>query len=529
MAQCKKCSAIIPDNREYCNRCMKEIDNLGSEDYLDNLLNQNSNFENIFFERPSEPDKSAVTDERLDSMLAANLTSMDVNEIEEDLDNAFDFLISGSDEKILKKDESELMQSTEEKEVDDIDILGQIIDNFAYEEEKDIENNDDFNYDSLIDEVLAGNTPSASDNLENDEISSLLDTDFFDNLASDVEPLDNKEYEPYDENTIASSNNDTKTLEETLFSDEPVTTDDFVSSEDIESLLNSLGAELGEDVSFTMDSSNGTDDGSNYDYSENDAEVAPRTFWDKFKNLFANKGEKIAHKKQSEIDIEEEALRNQLKVEKEERKKLKEELKKAKDAEKAEKKAKKEKEQAEKKREKANKVVEVVVDEGHINKIGATIVVLFGAALCALIIVGINWFSYSNTVSRAKKYYEQGQYNEAYTQIAAMELKDDDKHLYKELRVLSKVYSEFEYYESAMNVGKKDDAIMHLVKGVRKYNANIKNAKEYEIEEEFDEIYKEIIAAFENTFSINEKRALEMADMSDNDIANIIESYKTEK
>ncbi|MBQ3061544.1 MAG: hypothetical protein IJD02_03790, partial [Lachnospiraceae bacterium] len=98
MAQCKKCSAIIPDNREYCNKCMKELYNPGSEDYLDNLLNQSSNLEDIFSDRPSEPDKSAVTDEHLDSMLAANLTLMDETEIEEDLDNAFDFLISDSDE-----------------------------------------------------------------------------------------------------------------------------------------------------------------------------------------------------------------------------------------------------------------------------------------------------------------------------------------------------------------------------------------------------------------------------------------------
>lgn len=528
MAQCKKCSAIIPDNREYCNKCMKEIDNPGSEDYLDNLLNQNSNFEDIFSDRPSEPDKSAVTDEHLDSMLAANLTLMDDEEKEEvDLDNAFDFLISDSDEKIVKKDESALIQSSEDKEVDDIDILGQIIDNFAYEEEEDNENNDEYNYDSLIDEVLAGNTPSASDNSEEDEISSLLDTDFFDNLASKVETIEDKEYEPYDENTIASSSDD-KSLEEALFSEEPMTSENFVSSEDIESLLNSLGAELGEDVSYAMDSSTDSENNSNSEYIEEDDEVV-YTFWDKFKSLFANKGEQIAHKKQGEIDLEEEVLKNQLKVEKEERKKLKEELKKAKDAEKAEKKAKKEKELSEKKRAKANKVVEVVVDEGHINKIGATIVVLFGAALCALIILGINWFSYSNTISRAKKYYEQGQYNEAYTQIAAMELKEDDVHLYKELRVLSKVYSEFEYYESAMKVGKKDDAIMHLVKGVRKYNANIMNAKEYEIEEEFEEIYKKIIAAFDNTFSIKEKKALEMAEMSDNDVVKVIETYKNIK
>ena len=152
MAQCKKCGAIIPDNREYCNKCMKEmaypegegyLDNLlnQSEDYLDNLLHQSSDAEEIFANRPLVPDENAVTDERLDSMLAANSF---VEEITQDeLDNAFDFLISDSDSPVEEK------TVQENKEVDDIDILEQIIDNFAYDENKAEETSEEYNYDSL--------------------------------------------------------------------------------------------------------------------------------------------------------------------------------------------------------------------------------------------------------------------------------------------------------------------------------------------------------------------------------------------
>ena len=158
MAQCKKCNAIIPDNREYCNKCMKEIDNPQSEDYLDNLLNQGNDNADTGFVIGTHP--SEASDERLDSMLAANLQTIEDMDIgEEDLENAFDFLISDSDEKVST------VSTAKEEAVDDIDILGQIIDNFAYEEEKtSIE--DYNNYDSLIDEVLSQNTPVNNDTSE---------------------------------------------------------------------------------------------------------------------------------------------------------------------------------------------------------------------------------------------------------------------------------------------------------------------------------------------------------------------------
>lgn len=533
MAQCKKCGAIIPDNREYCNKCMKEmaypegegyLDNLlnQSEDYLDNLLHQSSDAEEIFANRPLVPDESAVTDERLDSMLAANSF---VEEITQDeLDNAFDFLISDSDSPVEEK------TVQENKEVDDIDILEQIIDNFAYDENKAEETSEEYNYDSLIDEVLAQDNTSASEIKEDDEIASLLDTDFFSNLAMDDTPIIDKEFDIYDENSVIEPKKEESDLSKELDLgkelDLAASSDasDFVSPDDIEALLQSLGSELGDEVSFTMDSNEEKPETVIED-SQEDEEIYDN-FFNKMKRLFMNKGEKTAIKKQSDIDFEEEELRNQLKIEKEERKKVKQELKKAKAEAKEAKQREKNKVKEEKRRERANRQIEVVIDEGKINKIGAGIIVILGIGIGTVIILGTNWFSYANTVNRAQKYYDQGQYNEAYTQIAGIELKEDDAHLYDELRIISKLYSEYEYYESAMEVDKRNDAIFHLIKGLRKYEANIDKAKEYEVDDVYEEIYKDIIGAFDKTFSINEDKALEMAAMSDNDVVKIINDYK---
>ena len=77
-----------------------------------------------------------------------------------------------------------------------------------------------------------------------------------------------------------------------------------------------------------------------------------------------------------------------------------------------------------------------------------------------------------------------------------------------------------------MSVKKKDDAIFHLIKGLRKYNTYKEKAKEYKVDDIYDDIYNDILKAFKDSFSINEKKALEMAEMSDNDVFQIIKEYK---
>lgn len=542
MAQCKKCNAIIPDNRIYCNKCMKEIETPYDEDYLDRLLNQGEQAGSDTKQQESHVRESS--DERLDLLLEANMQEAKAKDSnEESLDNAFDFLISGStlEGNNSQQEASEAVEEGAKKDsedVDDIDILEQIIDNFAYEEED--KEPKEFSYDSLIDEVLAQDTPVVTDTSSSDnEIQSLLDSDFFENLDSKESAVDEeKEFELYDEESIVAtpkessssdidiSNEDIDiSAELTSIDDEIFNNDfssDFVSAADIESLLHSLDSGDGEEITFESGTFN------DIATEEKKEETTGDSFKDKFKRLFMNKGEKVVVKKQKDIDIEQEELKQQLDLEKEEKRKLKEELKKAKDAEKEEKKAAKLQEKEAKKFEKANRTVEVVVDEGKINKIGAGIVVVIGAIICAGIIFGINWFSYSNTISRAKRYYKQEQYIEAYSQIASMELKEDDQYLYNELRIISKLQSEYEYYESAIQVNKKEDAIFHLIKGLRKYNAHYEKAKECEVDDIYDDIYDNIIEAFDETFSISEKKALEIAELSDNEVVKVIEKYKSE-
>lgn len=555
MAQCKKCSAIIPDNRKYCNRCMKEIETPFDEDYLDRLLNQGGQPNN---DSIPETKVRETSDERLDSLLEANILETNAMATdEENLDNAFDYLISDSDmelssksyEKIATNEDGQVeveqgkSRKEDQEDVDDIDILEQIIDNFAYEEED--KEPKDFSYDSLIDEVLAQDTPVVTDGGNKDsEIQSLLDSDFFENLDSKESVVDDeKEFELYDEESIVATPKeeikeeikednilgeeinpfeDMASFEDidisNVFSIEDGGSNNFVSAADIESLLQSSDSDGGEKIVFKNSSDNTTE--------QKEETPSGNTFKDKFKALFMNKGERVELKKQKDIDFEEEEKKQQLALEKEEKKKLKDELKKAKDAAKEEKKAEKLQKKEEKKLEKANREIEVVVDEGKINKAGASIIVLIGIVLCVGIIFGIDWFTYSNTISRAKRYYKQEQYIEAYSQISSMELKEDDQYLYDELRLISKLQSEYEYYHSAIRVNKREDAIFHLIKGLRKYNTYYNKAKELEVEDIYDDIYGDIIKAFDETFSISENRALEIAELSDNEVVKLIQEYK---
>ncbi|CRZ33743.1 hypothetical protein DFR55_1032 [Herbinix hemicellulosilytica] len=169
------------------------------------------------------------------------------------------------------------------------------------------------------------------------------------------------------------------------------------------------------------------------------------------------------------------------------------------------KKAKKEK----KKKEKAV-IFEEEIDEGRINKVGASIVFLFFGIIVAILITSTNTFSYRQSIGNASKYFDRKDYAQAYNEIIGLDLKDEDIELYNKIKTVSIVYKQLESYYNYYNLRKFPEALDSLLKGLKRYDKYIELATMLGIKEDMDYIRSQIVDELYHVFSLTEKEALDI-------------------
>jgi len=230
-------------------------------------------------------------------------------------------------------------------------------------------------------------------------------------------------------------------------------------------------------------------------------------------------------KKQAEEEAKEE---EQEAIEAEEAKKLKEEKKaaakeakeaKAKEAKEKPKKEKKEKPKKEPKPKKPKKE-KPEPQPGDILKIkpvSMIMFILFVSGVIVLLLVLIKAVNYDYSSNNAKNYFAKGDYFTAYKELDGLSLNETDKTIYEQAKTVLYVQSQYRAYNSYLEMDNKTDALNSLIKGVIAYDKYIDDAKSLGVYEEFDEAYKEILNALEETFSIDEKKAKSLVDMYNSD------------
>lgn len=249
------------------------------------------------------------------------------------------------------------------------------------------------------------------------------------------------------------------------------------------------------------------------------------------KGFFARLKYRLEQMKAKHIEedkAEEEAER----LEEEEKQKNKE-LKKAAAAEKKE-----QKKQAgeAKKAQKANKPKKVKKpkeppkpqDILKIKPVSIVMLVLFVAGVSVLISVLSSGFYYNNSVSQAKDYYSNEQYEKAYDKLSGIKLNGSDKTLYEQASTIMYVQKQYDSYENYMKLNMKTEALDSLIKGVNRYNSLRPQAQELGIDNKFTAVYKQIVLALQDTFKISETEAIGLSSMSDTDFTNYyyrIEEY----
>lgn len=210
-------------------------------------------------------------------------------------------------------------------------------------------------------------------------------------------------------------------------------------------------------------------------------------------------GNPIKKPKKSDADI---------KAEKAEKKKAQEEKKKAQAAKKAEAKALKEAKKKEKEEAKKAKLVEEVeIDEGRINPVGASIVFVFLGIITAAVVLGTNSFSYSQSVKNATVYFGKQKYNNAYSEVRGVKIKQKDLEIYDKIMTVMFVNKQLNSYNNYYNMDKYPEALDSLLKGLERYDEYISLAKELGIKSDLDYVRNQIVGELNSIFHLSEEDA----------------------
>ena len=252
-----------------------------------------------------------------------------------------------------------------------------------------------------------------------------------------------------------------------------------------------------------------------------DSEAPKKGFFARFKYRFAQmKAKRIEEEKAEEeaerLDNEEKQKNNALKkaaaTEQKEKKTQAAEQKKAAKPKKVK--------QPKPKKEKKPKEPPKPGDILKIKPLSLVMLVLFVAGVVVLISVLNSALYYNTNSSQAKTYYNNGEYDKAYSKLNGMKLNSNDKTLYEQASTIMYVKRQYDSYENYMSLNMKTEALDALIKGIDRYNTFRSTAQELGIDDKFKAEYQNIIDALQNTFKISEAQGISLADMSNSDFTN---------
>ena len=248
-----------------------------------------------------------------------------------------------------------------------------------------------------------------------------------------------------------------------------------------------------------------------------------------FKKVFGNvvtdeiaEAEKQAKEDEAAKLEEAEKLKEEKALEKAQKKEEKAKLKAEKAEEKAAKKAKKAEEKAAKKaaklakkeEEEAAAAQEVV---GKLNKVGVAIVAVIGLVFLLGTVFLTNSFGSNLDKKKAQNYFDMNKYSQAYESAVGTNMKKKDPEQYQKIVTVMKVQHSLDSYQNYENIKKYPEALDALLMGLRKYDANKKEAYDLEIEDKLENIYEKILDILSEEFGVSKSQAYDILGLSGSD------------
>ena len=223
------------------------------------------------------------------------------------------------------------------------------------------------------------------------------------------------------------------------------------------------------------------------------------------------KEEKAASKKSASGDGDDENVAAKKKAKKDKKAKAKKQ-KKAKPAKKEKPKKAKEK----KVKQKPQEVIEE--DLGHFNKPAMIIVFTIFIALAVFIIIQVNLVPYKNSIEVATRKFQYQKYDQAYDEIAGLKIRKSDEKLYQQIMTVMYVEKQVSSYNNYMQLEMYPEALDSLLKGLKRYDKYIDQAKELGVDSDLKEIRKSIIKKLKKKFDLSEKEAKRLIGIEDQEL-----------
>ena len=147
-------------------------------------------------------------------------------------------------------------------------------------------------------------------------------------------------------------------------------------------------------------------------------------------------------------------------------------------------------------------------------KVPVILIFIMAASFFALVMIATNLLGYSNSFTEAADAYSKGNYEEAYQQVAGVNVKEADSGEYEKYKIVATIDSEYKAYESLMQGEVYDMALDSLIRAIGRCDKYEQDAATYGCAGEVEKIKAQAVEALA-IFGISEEDAMNLYDIVD--------------
>ena len=215
------------------------------------------------------------------------------------------------------------------------------------------------------------------------------------------------------------------------------------------------------------------------------------------------------------VTDENQALLDELSEEDKKGKKKKKKEKKKKDKKEAEAKEKKPKKPKKEKKKKVPEEDPLAPPEKKLSKKKVFTAFLFCGTLGAGIIVLTSYLPDYLQIQDAHVAYDNNEYAEVYDLLYGIERSEEDEILFQRSNLILQMRRKVASYQNYVNLDMRLEALNALISGVERYQQVLPKAEQYNVVDEVNTTYSQILGLLSTEFGVSESEALEIISLKD--------------
>ena len=162
-----------------------------------------------------------------------------------------------------------------------------------------------------------------------------------------------------------------------------------------------------------------------------------------------------------------------------------------------------------------------------IKPLSVVMLLMFVAGFVIMVQLFSGLFDYSNNISRAKEFMQNGNYTSAYDIVHGMSLSKADSNIQNQLDVIMLVERQYESYENYRTLGMNVDALNALIKGLVQYNTYKEQGESLGVIEPMNQYRQAILEKLLSDYKIDEKLANDLVTLFGSDFTKYYRSIET--